>query len=273
MMSGPGSMAIRMTKMESQLECPVCFNIPRDLPVPSCPAGHIVCRPCKERVEDCHTCRQPMPANMTNSVVGALIEQVQHSCKYNDQGCQVKMMLEDLVTHEKQCQEKIIECPYYECDKLVKLKDFDKHTRFSHLKILTNDSSLRFTIAKNDVISDEPKVRMACIMALDQQFHVSNVYHEPSNCFVISVWLAKRQVDASKYRVNIIIEGNNKKFNFDGIKVCSVENIPTIDERMEENGNDFLCLQWSLARNISEYYFKNDGITEEMSVRFIFKKI
>ena len=29
-------------RITSQLECPVCFNIPRELPIPCCPSGHIV---------------------------------------------------------------------------------------------------------------------------------------------------------------------------------------------------------------------------------------
>ena len=75
------------------------------------PSVNIVCRPCKERVRDCPTCRQPMPANMTNSLAAALIEKVQHRCKFSDQGCEVKMILKDLVTHEKQCLERPIYRP------------------------------------------------------------------------------------------------------------------------------------------------------------------
>ena len=32
------------------LECPVCFSIPRELPIPSCSAGHIVCKSCRVEV-------------------------------------------------------------------------------------------------------------------------------------------------------------------------------------------------------------------------------
>ena len=33
--------------LESVVECPVCLVIPRSLPIPCCPAGHIMCRPCR----------------------------------------------------------------------------------------------------------------------------------------------------------------------------------------------------------------------------------
>ena len=43
--------------IEKLLECPVCYNIPRDLPIPQCPAGHIICKTCRDPVSMCPTCR------------------------------------------------------------------------------------------------------------------------------------------------------------------------------------------------------------------------
>ena len=60
-----------------------------------------------------------MPVNMTNTAIGALIEQVEHNCKFSDQGCGVKMMLKDLVTHEKKCPDRTIQCPFSGCAQLV----------------------------------------------------------------------------------------------------------------------------------------------------------
>ena len=118
---------------------------------------------------------------------------------------------------------------------------------------------------------------MACIKALDQQFHVRAVYHKPNKCFVFSVWLAKDQNVASKYLFNILIKGDNinKKLHFDGIKVCSVENVPSIDKCMEENGNLFVCLPIGLARNISTKLIGEGGMTmtENLSVESSFKRI
>ena len=136
MMSGQDNQSVesQMAKIKSLLKCPVCLDIPRCLPPPSCPSGHIVCLPCKTRLPhcpivelpNCPTCRQPMPVNMINSVVGAIIEQVEHSCKYSDQGCEVKMMLKDLLVHERICLERTVRvplCPYNDCESNVKLKD------------------------------------------------------------------------------------------------------------------------------------------------------
>ena len=66
-----------VSDLESVVECPVCLVIPRDLPIPCCPAGHIICRPCRGRVLHCPTCRRQLGDN-TSSLAAALIERVKH---------------------------------------------------------------------------------------------------------------------------------------------------------------------------------------------------
>jgi len=42
--------------MESELECPICFELSRP-PVYQCPEGHIICHKCRPRVSRCPVCR------------------------------------------------------------------------------------------------------------------------------------------------------------------------------------------------------------------------
>ena len=225
-----------------------------------------------------------MPANMTNSVVGALIEQVEHKCKYNDQGCQVKMMLKDLVAHEKLCPERLFNCPFFGCNQLVKLKSFDTHALGDDVKhsTIVGGNCLTWKITENDVHLFD--WGMGCIQALDELFHVSLAYHKPSNCFVFCIWLAKSQNIASKYEANLVIKGDgNKRLCFDGIKVNSVKSVPSIEKCIEETGNISLCLPRNLAKNISEkrqeriYEFQSmlfkTVIKESLNVDYFFKKI
>ena len=119
----------------------------------------------------------------------------------------------------------------------------------------------------NGVIYDV-RWTMSCMKALDQLFHVNFAYHKPSKCFVFSIWLGKSQNVASKYTVNITIGGGkgNRRLCYDGIKVCSVENVPSIDKCLEENGNFFLCLPTTLAKNISTV----KGNEEKLLAKFSF---
>ncbi len=90
-----------VAEIQSLLECPVCLTIPRDLPIPSCPSGHIVCQTCRPQVMNCPTCRQKMPKNNRNTLAGSIIEQFEHKCRHR--GCNIKMKLPRLKIHENNC--------------------------------------------------------------------------------------------------------------------------------------------------------------------------
>ena len=65
-------------------------------------------------------------------------------------------------------------------------------------------------ILKNNVFCHDAHAH-AHARGLDEIFHVNLAYHNPSECFVISVWLAKSQNIASKYKADLVIEGDNHK--------------------------------------------------------------
>ena len=135
----------------------------------------------------------------------------------------------------------------------MNLKNFDTHA-FSayHSKNLgVNLNSFTYRMAGNNVRRRGvwPTVCI-CIQDLDELFHVNFAYHEPSKSFVISIWLAKSQNVASRYRANFIFIGDNSKLCFDGLKVSSVEYAPSIDKCMEDTESISLCLPRNLAKKI-----------------------
>ena len=238
-------------RITAQLECPVCYNIPRELPLPCCMSGHIVCRSCKTRVTDCPTCRQPMPPNMTNSLVGALIEQVQHKCKYNDQGCDVKMMLNDLQAHERVCPERTINCAYNNCGSIVKLKDFNEHAFNSSHSIHVTANRMCLIIARDGINLIGPW-KMTCMQAHDVLFHVRFAYFRPQNCYALSVWSAS--AETAKYRANFKIfkrDGDDMEMSMSGLLITSVEGVPSIDKCMDENGKYFWCIPLTLVKHFA----------------------
>ena len=95
-----------VAEVESLLECPVCLTLPRDLPIPSCSSGHIVCQTCRPKVLNCPTCRQKMPKKNKNTVAGSIIEQMEHKCRHD--GCNVKLKLQKIKIHERHCSNEYI---------------------------------------------------------------------------------------------------------------------------------------------------------------------
>ena len=107
-------------EFQSSLECPVCLIIPREVPVPACSSGHIVCKPCRENLTSCPTCRIPYNGrSTTNSLASSLIGTILHKCKYSENNCNVKLKLNEIVQHEIKCPERNVRCPTLHCQKLV----------------------------------------------------------------------------------------------------------------------------------------------------------
>ena len=117
-----------VTKLNSLLECPICYNVPRDLPIPQCPAGHIICIACRALVTSCPTCRRQM-SDGTSSLAASMIDLVPHKCKFYEYGCEVKDLLIQLKKHEKRCDERTVICPNNKCRAEVQLKMFEEHAQ------------------------------------------------------------------------------------------------------------------------------------------------
>ena len=84
------------------VECPVCLKVPRRVPIPMCPAGHLVCRRCRRHVMGkCPTCRRKLRRGEVNSVAAFLIDKIPHKCKYDS--CQERDNLANILEHEKTC--------------------------------------------------------------------------------------------------------------------------------------------------------------------------
>ena len=97
-----GNYAQLLEDVRSVLECPVCLTVPRQVPVPACPAGHVVCGSCRRHVTDkCPTCRRKMQRGDVNYVAAALIEKIPHPCKFGH--CEEKASLAIILEHEKIC--------------------------------------------------------------------------------------------------------------------------------------------------------------------------
>ena len=131
----------KMSSIEASVKCLVCLNIPREVPVPSCGSGHIICQVCRWKTSSCPKCKQKIDGH--SSLAESLIGQLEHRCKFKAQGCQVKMLLEDLKTHESNC-------PDNPDEKLIKIifSLKNKSDVFFNVKIITPMRDLKKSYSK-----------------------------------------------------------------------------------------------------------------------------
>jgi len=119
--------------LQSSVECPVCFEIPRSAPIPCCLMGHVMCSTCWSRSQQCPTCRRDLPGKAPNSemcvshVANHLVDLLPHPCTNRDQGCPYEAHANEVTAHEADCEYRIIKCPSFRCKKQVSLKKLGEH--------------------------------------------------------------------------------------------------------------------------------------------------
>ena len=127
------SLKRRMEDVEDSMECSACFTVPRQLPIPCCPSGHLICGTCRGKVKGkCPTCRRKLRKGDVNSLAAALYDKVEHRCKFFP--CEEKALLADILVHELKCKDRIIKCPGHNsgggiCGKEVKYRNFIEHCK------------------------------------------------------------------------------------------------------------------------------------------------
>ena len=93
----------------SQLECPVCMEYMRP-PITLCVNGHNICNICKQRVQNCPTCRQQL-LNTRNVALEKVATEMNYPCVYRNYGCREIYKLDLICGHQEKCQYIPQACP------------------------------------------------------------------------------------------------------------------------------------------------------------------
>ena len=64
------AMKIPNTEKEINLECPVCWSVPRSVPIYQCGNGHLLCKDCKPRLRECPICKTKHGFESTSTNTG-----------------------------------------------------------------------------------------------------------------------------------------------------------------------------------------------------------
>ena len=122
------------------LECKVCYSIPStSSEIVLCQNGHVSCNQCKSRLTECGTCRKPFETKPVINILTQIWNSVQVVCKFKNAGCFEKPILNDRVTHEKDCRFRNV-CKYVDggCEKNISSKqELEEHEKYcDYRKIL-----------------------------------------------------------------------------------------------------------------------------------------
>ena len=113
--------------LEERVNCPVCLEVPTSGAIYSCPEGHLICATCYQGSNSlCPCCRTRMGKNVS-LLASTVIENIEHACKFEAEGCKVKSLVGEVEEHRRVCAYRPVVCPSYRCAKKVSLAHLIDH--------------------------------------------------------------------------------------------------------------------------------------------------
>jgi len=129
----------------SDLECPVCmeYMVP---PIKLCTNGHNICNKCRDRVQQCPTCRAEF--SETRSVVlENIVRRQKYPCTNRQNGCLELFSIEHIAKHHAVCVYGKIKCPLpllNKCSWNGLKSNLKEHAKAAHSKYFLEGSSFNF---------------------------------------------------------------------------------------------------------------------------------
>ena len=262
-----------LSKVEESLECPVCYKIPRDLPIPCCEAGHIVCQDCRRRVTHCPTCRGKLQSN-TSSLAGSLIMLVEHKCRFSFFGCEVKTKLEDIVDHEKICLERTVLCPLNECKNEIQIKKYDEHSIHSKCAYVPDDTDLMVGEENDDkdallcerfheLLEEVEDIMFFQFADEDFKVYFNFSYVASKQSFVVRTFLPDCVETASKYTARVTISPYSSRNLIYRGPVLSIEDLPDVNSSQAYNK------YWFISKDVLYHFISNEEEYKNKILRIV----
>ena len=118
-----------------ELECPVCLDIKRFVPYVACIAGHSICGPCQNTVNNsCPMCRGGYndPPTRLRFIENFIETDVNLVLPCKNVGCKIKAKKVKRDKHEANCVYGVVNCPKM-CGDSIRKNELANHIRINHV--------------------------------------------------------------------------------------------------------------------------------------------
>ena len=247
----------------NELECPVCLAIPREVPVPACPVGHLVCKNCRGNLDTCPTCRRPMSEEGTNTLANKMIERIPHKCKY---GCQVKNYLKEILEHEARCPDRMIKCPNINCEEQVQVSKFYALATRHKNKCVSNTTGFNASKSYSWVINTGSGESLDSTLSQSWDWKMT-VFHTHGKLFYLHqhflaaektmayyVTLAEDPNEAKKYLAKVTLKNQNDERKSVSMTedVISIDSAPKDDDSILASEN-VMFVHWKIMARFMKW--------------------
>ena len=107
-----GLKSLNLEAISSLLECLVCKEIVKTIPIYQCQSNShssVFCKKCYAKMTQCPLCNQVL-GDFRNRFAESLIDELPKACKNVERGCNIELCTEALKDHENECKYKVILC-------------------------------------------------------------------------------------------------------------------------------------------------------------------
>jgi len=206
----------KLSLLNRKVECSECHEVPRILPVPVCPNGHVVCSRCFRKKSSCSACRSSLGHN-TSLIAAEVIKMMEQKCKFEK--CNGEFLLHDLEAHEKVCLHRFVGCPVKSCDLKFPLSKLVDHLTSETSSCCTNDIPEPVEVDENEFheityffddeadVYLEPKSWTANIYEI-WGTHLIIVANKDNGMTCFSVAMLATDSECSKYKVELLVHAD-----------------------------------------------------------------
>ena len=201
-----------------QLECPVCmeYMLP---PITLCRSGHNICSSCKQNVQKCPTCREPL-SDTRNRALENLAVRVECPCPNKPHGCTLTFPIALIREHEGVCQFGPFDCPLnyrVNCNWTGRLTEIKGHVLHKHKGLLRRKYVRRkLGLAKPTVGKfSKDKAHIDILLSNDNIFF--EAYEVVGDAFYYIIQYIGPEKEASQFNYKFVLESGAEE-----IVVCNV---------------------------------------------------
>jgi hypothetical protein len=243
-------------KLEHNIQCSGCQEVPRQPPIfkYTCPKLHPVCQQCIGLTYQagtnypCKICNANFPVYKCDLAENLLLC-LPTRCKFTINGCQVMIMLEDLLVHEDDCVYRNIRCSFLNCEDSVIFIGFHDHLKIKHESMIKLEKA---TTEDQIVVQAEqqptaPFVWYPQQLTLHRRHFYSEVQRNARGVWFMWIYFHGTPLDARHYFFNIKVKGEGMdKISFQG----QVRSIDEDKETIMLNETALICSE-VLAKRLS----------------------
>ena len=165
-------------------------------------------------------------------IAGSLIQAIEHPCKFEDNGCQEKMMLADISEHEENCLFRKIKCPW--CKEEVMASNLGSHGDCFEDKTDRIRKGGRSKIVNTLLLADWDQkswiTRAKKITWDDQEFYTMGYRVREEGRLLFFVAMLGSVKERSKYKAKFSVM-NPKSFEMEVLTTSEVLPVETLEDK------------------------------------------